>query len=178
VTLGAGDQVRQRVIATGRQRIGRPPPQVLRLVADRDLRAGRCVRHELQVEMAGWHAQRARDGVDVDRDQFGRDTQVAYTGFLDGLAQCRGHDVVVAIVAVPAELYPATKPRMQGEQHLMAAVVEHQRGSGDVARYALTTAGVGAAVHEGQRRMPQRILGRIGGLPVGEDRDRRLSNVH
>ena len=69
--------------------------------------------------------------------KFGRDAQTGDTGFLGRLAQCRGDDVAVVVLAVPAELDPATKARMQGEQYPAAAVVKHQCGGGDVARHAV-----------------------------------------
>ena len=98
--------------------------------------------------------------------QFGRDAQVGDAGFLGGLAQRRGDDIVVVVLAVPAQLHPATQPRVQGEQYLSAAVVEHQCRSGDVARDALAPAGVVAGLHEGQHRVPQRILGRDRALAI------------
>ena len=73
-----------------RATVERPPAQVHRLVADRDLRARRRVRHELHVEVARRHAQRAGQRMDVHRGQIGRDPQAVDAGLLGGLPQRRG----------------------------------------------------------------------------------------
>ena len=57
------------------QRVERPPAQVQRLVADHVACTGRCVGDELQIEVAGRHAQRAGHRVHVDGSQLGFEAQ-------------------------------------------------------------------------------------------------------
>ena len=77
-------------------------------------------------------------------DGWWRDRDAAMTHLVDLLerwAATEGEDVVVVFFAVPAQLHPSAQSRMQGQQHLTAGVVEHQRRRGDVPRRALATAG-------------------------------------
>ncbi len=160
------------------QAVDRPPTEVHRLVADRDLGAGRGMGHELQIKMAGRHTQRAGDRVDVHGDQVGFDAQAVDAGFFGGLAQRCRHDVGVGILAVAAQLDPPPQPRMQRQQHLTAGVVEHQRRRGDMSRHARAKAGVVARVQKRQHRVPQRILLAVRRLPLAQQRDGRLANAH
>ena len=142
------------MIGTGRQRVGRPPAQVVRLLADGDLRAGGRVGRELQVQVASRHAQRTRQRMDMHGNEFGVHPQAGDPGFLGGLAQRSGHEVVVFVFAVPAQLHPPAQPRVQSQQHPAAAVIEHQRRSGDVSGYALHGGRRPRGPDECQHRMP------------------------
>ena len=93
--------------------------------------------------------------MDVDRGQVGSDPQAVDAGFFGGLAQRCRHDVGVGILAVPAQLDPPAQPWMQGQQHLTAGVVEHQRRRRDVARYAFPEAGVVAGIQKRQHGVTQ-----------------------
>jgi hypothetical protein len=93
--------------------------------------------------------------MNIHGDQVRCDVQAVDAGFLGGLSQCCRDNVVVGVLAVPAQLHPTAKSRMQSEQDLAAGVVEHQRRGGDMSRYTLAKAGVVARMQERQHRVPQ-----------------------
>ena len=115
ITMCGGGQLPEAEVGVVRQAVERPPPQIQGFVAAGDLGARRGVRDELQVEVAGRHAQRARDRVHVQRRRHRVDRRPVDAGFLGGLAQRRGGDVGVAVLAVPAELHPPAEPGVQGQ---------------------------------------------------------------
>jgi hypothetical protein len=94
------------VIRTEWQPVGRPPSQVVGLLADDELRVGGRVGRELQVQVAGRHAQRTRQRMDMHGNEFGVHPQAGDPGLLGGLAQRRGHEVVIFVFAMPAQLHP------------------------------------------------------------------------
>ncbi len=127
------DHRRDRV-AVRRQRVHRPPAQVVRLVADHRLRAGRGVHEVAHVQVPRRDAERAGHRVDVDVQRLRRDLQAGDPGLLGGLAQRRGAQRGVARLAVAAELDPPADARVQGQQHVLARGVEHERRGRQVAR--------------------------------------------
>ena len=127
---------------------------------------------ELHVEVTGRHTQRADHRVHVQSGHVRVDRQAGDARLLGGLAQGGGDDVGVAVLAVPAELQPAAEPRMQRQQGLRSGVVEHQRGGGDVAWHASSSARIFVSEHERQHRVPQRVLSGVGRLPGGQRLER------
>ena len=116
--------------------------------------------------------------MDVDGGQARIQAQPLDAGLLGGLAQCGRVDIGVDVLAMTAQLHPATESRMQGQQHPFAGLIENQGRRGDVAGHALAPATVRHGVHVGQHRVTQRVLAGIGRIPRCENLDRRGVDAH
>ena len=114
----------------------------------------------------------------VNGGQHRVQAQTVDPGLLGGLPQCGTDDIAVGVLAVPAELKPSSEPRMQGQQHVLAGVVDDERRGGDVAGLAGPLATVGPGGQKCQHRVAQRILIGVRRVPVRQHRDRRLAHAH
>ena len=96
------------------------------------------------------------------------DLQIGDTGFFGRFPQRRRGESGVSLLAVPAELYPAPYPGMQGEQHVRAVVRDDHRRGGQVARHAGPGTGVRACGQECQERFAKRSLVGVAWLPAAQ----------
>ena len=142
-------------------------------------RAGRGAHEVAHVQVPGRDAERAGHRVDVDVQRLRRDLQAGDPRLLGGLAQRRGAQRGVARLAVAAELDPPADARVQGQQHVLARGVEHERRGGEVAGHAGAVAGVGGAgVEEGQQRVLQRPLGLVAAAPTRRSSAAATAGAH